>query len=88
MYENFKVQKMANILISFSNDNFYLQVIPNEIFISQKHIEKAFNSTVPSLSVSDVERYKYLYSKFLNQDENKRAHVPFDRKQGQRTTLA
>lgn len=36
------------------------KVIPNEIFISQEHLKEAFNSTAPSLSVSDVERYKHL----------------------------
>lgn len=56
----FEVKICRNLCTYFKKIFFMLQVIPNVISISQKHIEKAFISTVPSLSIHDVERYKSL----------------------------
>lgn len=39
---------------------FSKQSAPNEIFISQKHLDEAYKSTSPSLSQEDVAKYEYL----------------------------
>lgn len=38
----------------------FSQEIPEEIYISQKHIADAFNSTRPSLSYQDAIKYQNL----------------------------
>ncbi|XP_073838881.1 peroxisomal biogenesis factor 1 [Musca autumnalis] len=70
------------IAVKEAIDNFGREKIPEKIIIKQTHLLDAFNSTRPSLSKSDVERYQKTYARFTNKEKSSRDYV------SKRATLA
>ncbi|EDV96607.1 GH15109 [Drosophila grimshawi] len=56
--------------------------LPKKILVKQKHLIESFESTRPSLSASDVSKYKKTYARFTNKEKSSREFV------AKRATLA
>ncbi|XP_058979984.1 uncharacterized protein LOC131803073 isoform X1 [Musca domestica] len=70
------------IAVKEALEKFGQEKIPDRILIKQTHLLEAFNSTRPSLSKSDVERYQKTYARFTNKEKSSRDFV------SKRATLA